>query len=579
MDYRNVPGHGTRDRMCWSLKLPTSLAGGGDSSLCLTRRCSPARSKGSVPPPCCRRAAGTTRERFLGGRSRLWRGRSLVQGRIRCPGCRGAAKGGASRSHLNDGRASCWESRTTCFALASSISIGGLRMKRPKSICRRYPTRTGRSSSPAPSFTGALAIISTGRVSECGVPSFDSAACRPGREANSTTLGAKPKRPAASWGGEVSPRTPPGRGEVEVSVFGPGYGECILIHAGDGDWIIVDSCIDVATRQAVAVDYLSRIGVDPSRAVRLVVATHWHDDHVRGMAATVDACQDARFVCSDALNTREFLTLLKAFASRPMAVNGSGLQELDGVVRLLETRARDGSGRDCSPIWAAADRPLWRRGAGKSSSGLQADVHSLSPSDASILAERLELQSLWPAERRPKRRLIGLTPNLAAVVLWVTAGRQKILLGADLEETTNPHRGWTAILDSPTRPLGVATTFKVAHHGSANADHPRIWRELLAGKPTAVLTPFRRSGRKLPTTADIRRITARTSSAYITAPTELARTRRSPTVQRMLRRSVRSVEPVHGPMGHVRLRANGSEEGGWRVELFGAAMSLSDLAA
>lgn len=209
---------------------------------------------------------------------------------------------------------------------------------------------------------------------------------------------------------------------MEVSVFGPGYGECILIHAGDGDWIIVDSCIDVATRQAVAVDYLRRIGVDPSRAVKLVVATHWHDDHVRGMAATVDVCHNARFVCSDALNTREFLTLLKAFASRPMAENGSGLQELDGVVRHLETRAGDGSGRSRSPVWAAADRPLWRRVAAESSSGLQADVHALSPSDASNLAARLELQSLWPAEHRPKRRVMGTTPNLAAVVLLGYSG-------------------------------------------------------------------------------------------------------------------------------------------------------------
>ena len=212
-------------------KSPTSFAGGGDSSLCSTSRCCP--STGSVPPPCCRRAAETTRERFLGGRSRL-PGKRLVQCRIRCPGCRGAARGGASRSHPNGGRASYWESRTTCFGLASSISIGGLRTKRPMSICRRYPTRTGRSSSPAPSSTGALGTIPTGRVSECGVRSFDSAACRPGREVSSTTLGAKPKRPAESWGGEVSLRTPPGRGEVEMSVFGPGYGECILIHAGDG---------------------------------------------------------------------------------------------------------------------------------------------------------------------------------------------------------------------------------------------------------------------------------------------------------------------------------------------------------
>ena len=391
--------------------------------------------------------------------------------------------------------------------------------------------------------------------------------------------GAKPNRPAESWGGGVSPRTPPQSGEVEVSVFGPGYGECILVHAGDGDWVIVDSCIDVRTREAVAIKYLSQIGVDPAQAVRLVVATHWHDDHVRGMAATVDACRSATFVCSDALNTREFLTLVKAFAPRPMAVNGSGVQEFDGVVRILERRSRNGSGRVCSPMWAIADRPLWRRGAEESPSGMRADVHSLSPSDTSNLAAKLDLRSLWPGERRPKRRVMSTRPNLAAVVLWVTVGQQKILLGADLEESTTPYRGWTAILDSSTRQRGLATVFKVPHHGSGNGYHPRIWQEMLDEHPTALLTPFRRVGSKLPTRRDIRRIRSHTPRGYITAPPETPATRRSPAVRRMLQDSVRSIQPVHGPMGHVRLRARGSNETRWRVELFGAATSLEDLAA
>lgn len=372
--------------------------------------------------------------------------------------------------------------------------------------------------------------------------------------------------------------TPPQHDEVEVSVFGPGYGECIVVHVGDGDWIVVDSCIRADTREAVAINYLSRIGVDPSQAVKLVVATHWHDDHVRGLAETVRACHNATFVCSDALNTREFLTLLKAFAPRPMAAQGSGMQEFDGVVRALEERARDGSSPR-GPIWAVADRLLWRRRGAGSLSGLQVEVHSLSPSDGSNLAAKLALRTLWPAERRPKRRVLGITPNLAAVALWVVAGNQKILLGADLEETTTAHHGWTVILDSSTRPPGVATAFKVPHHGSANGDQPRVWTELLNDEPTALLTPFRRSGRKLPRQSDIRRVSRRTSRAYITASPQVPGRSRAPAVRRILRGSARSIEPVHGPMGHVRLRGDGAGVGEWRVELFGSARSLSDLAA
>lgn len=90
--------------------------------------------------------------------------------------------------------------------------------------------------------------------------------------------------------------TPPGEREIEVSVFGPGFGECLVIHAGHGDWIVVDSCLDVATREPAALTYLKALQVDPS-AVRRIIATHWHDDHVRGLGKLLRACANALQLC------------------------------------------------------------------------------------------------------------------------------------------------------------------------------------------------------------------------------------------------------------------------------------------
>jgi len=39
--------------------------------------------------------------------------------------------------------------------------------------------------------------------------------------------------------------------EIEVSVFGPGYGESILVHLGAGKWVIVDSCRDNKTGETI----------------------------------------------------------------------------------------------------------------------------------------------------------------------------------------------------------------------------------------------------------------------------------------------------------------------------------------
>jgi glyoxylase-like metal-dependent hydrolase (beta-lactamase superfamily II) len=67
-----------------------------------------------------------------------------------------------------------------------------------------------------------------------------------------------------------------------------------------GRWIIVDSCIDGTSRGPKPLDYLNKIGVDVTSAVEVVVATHWHDDHVRGISKILQACQSAIFCCAGA---------------------------------------------------------------------------------------------------------------------------------------------------------------------------------------------------------------------------------------------------------------------------------------
>ena len=77
--------------------------------------------------------------------------------------------------------------------------------------------------------------------------------------------------------------TPPEKSEFEITFLGPGYGESIVLHVGSGIWVVVDSCID-SDGTSSALNYLESIGLNPSRDVALIVATHWHDDHIRGMS-------------------------------------------------------------------------------------------------------------------------------------------------------------------------------------------------------------------------------------------------------------------------------------------------------
>lgn len=74
--------------------------------------------------------------------------------------------------------------------------------------------------------------------------------------------------------------------------------------------MIVDSCVQ-SNRQP-ALDYLHAMDVDPAVAVKLVVATHWHDDHVRGIADVLATCRTAAFACSAALSPDELLQTIGA---------------------------------------------------------------------------------------------------------------------------------------------------------------------------------------------------------------------------------------------------------------------------
>ena len=112
---------------------------------------------------------------------------------------------------------------------------------------------------------------------------------------------------------------PPRDDELEVTLFGPGFGESVVLHVGDGKWLIVDSCIHPESSLPAALDYLFQLKVDVNEAVKLVVATHWHDDHIRGISGVFNACQSAELVISGALQVDEFLKLVALYQDRQVA--------------------------------------------------------------------------------------------------------------------------------------------------------------------------------------------------------------------------------------------------------------------
>ncbi len=137
----------------------------------------------------------------------------------------------------------------------------------------------------------------------------------------------------------LRPTDPPPPDVVECSLFGPGVGVCKVIHLGHGRWAIVDSCLDRDSRKPAALVYLEQIGVAASD-VSLVIASHWHDDHIQGLPQVLAACNRARFVCSAAMNCKELWSLL---AAAELSTNQDrGIREVNRAFRtLFERRERD----------------------------------------------------------------------------------------------------------------------------------------------------------------------------------------------------------------------------------------------
>ena len=372
------------------------------------------------------------------------------------------------------------------------------------------------------------------------------------------------------------PTTPPRADEVEVSLFGPGFGECILVHLGSGNWLLVDSCFDQRRRVQPALAYLRRIGHDPASAVRLIVATHWHDDHIRGLAEVVRTCEAADFYCSSALCTTEVLTVIGTQAEH---THSSGARELHDVLTVLGQRS-EGPGLP-SPGWTGAERLLFKRRL--IDERTESTVLSLSPSDTSVTRAIRAIGRLLPQPGDSPRHLPAPSPNDTAVVLWVRIGCTAVLLGADLEKTANPHTGWTCIVDDheSRRPGERAEVFKVAHHGSSNAHDDRVWDGMLMAPPFALLTPFVRGNVRLPSAEDCARINSATPHAYICGPpTVRAAVRRSGVVERMMAEVTKERHELDGACGQIRLRrANALEQSqNWSVDLFAGASPLAAMA-
>jgi hypothetical protein len=363
---------------------------------------------------------------------------------------------------------------------------------------------------------------------------------------------------------------PPAADVIEVSIFGPGKGESVVVHLGHNRWIVVDSCKDQRVRRQARtvspLSYLDRIGVDCSKAVELVVATHAHDDHFAGIAEVFRKCESAKFVCSRAITKEEFAALTLVYRQVLSELLPRAYSEYRRVFQIIKERSGPGPG--FRPMKYAYEKRQLLDDDGRNG----ASVISLSPSDEAVSRSLEALASAMPSPGNTRKAILA-DPNELAVALWVEVSGKAMILGADLPRGPDGC-GWVAVLASFVPPL-KASLFKIPHHGSVTGHHEDVWSDLLEDSPIAVLAPFRGGDVRLPEPSDAARILSFTPDAFITALPEV------PAASAAVRKEAAALGPlasqvreVWGKVGHVRARSRIGEVT-WDVDLATPAVRLT----
>jgi beta-lactamase superfamily II metal-dependent hydrolase len=351
--------------------------------------------------------------------------------------------------------------------------------------------------------------------------------------------------------------------EVEVSLFGPSYGESIVIHAGHGVWFVIDSCTVPGTGKSRCIDYFEEIGVDIATAVKAVIVTHWDQDHIRGLSQLFDAAENADLVISGAVFCEDFITLIQLYRDSGFG-RGGGVQEFAKVLEILKKRNK-------KPKLVVEQTTIWNRDKDGTE---EACLVALTPSSATVIDGHLHLHELLRTSQTQNLRLIETNRNDRSIVLWLKIGSAVALFGSDLEEVGDNNRGWSAVLLSSVG-RSKSQLFKVPHHGSETAHEDRVWSDLLVPKPPAILAPWRRGATALPTVEDVQRLQTKTDRLYVTTIPQNARKRRPAMVEALIRSAVKQIRLVDESLGHVRLRTKFSSRNPvWSAALFHGAKKI-----
>jgi len=282
---------------------------------------------------------------------------------------------------------------------------------------------------------------------------------------------------------------------VTLYVVGPGFGESQVLVLPDERVVVVDACPGT-------LPLLRELDL---RAIDLLVVTHTDLDHVSGMPELLEAF-------TPRLTWRPpWEADLRVLAARAQADDDGRLLALRATLDLL------GALEDTNICVVPGILQRWPfQAAPYVLTCLGPSTHDQVKARAAIEAVVVGLHDgAAKAPDRVRDFLSGAAsspgaarPNVLSLALSLSWGDARLLLCGDLENGDgSPYSGWRGILRVLEREhqldlVRSVHAVKVAHHGSSGAWSEEAWALHAEGRrPFALVAPFLRGQRPLPTAA------------------------------------------------------------------------------
>lgn len=285
---------------------------------------------------------------------------------------------------------------------------------------------------------------------------------------------------------------------LEIIVLGgnSGKGESIIVRTYD-QIIIIDSFIDHQSGDPAPIAFLNSISEDINK-VKLVIASHWHDDHIRGLDSILNLCSNAELVISDALTVDEFQTLVYNEYKKP--IENTSMTTFHNLLLGISKSGKP-------PIYAIQDRSIYTFSDGS-------ELWSISPSDQTVHDSRLELVKLLEDYGDQSTSIPSNLGNHYSIVLLIKSHNKNTVLGGDLEISKSPKKGWDAVVNlSKLKSIDEINVFKVPHHGSRTSYSDEVSKKLNVSSLIAISAY---SNSSLPKSEMIEKYAGHSQNLYLT---------------------------------------------------------------